>query len=213
MTTKKFKTVAGYLRSEGERFAAIDEWRERQIAKPSRPQSIRWIVHEYLEEQRRRRGAPAPRRRGGGRDDHRQSQDRRNSPPRSPPTVNALRYTDEANRDAMRAHVERLRRELGQAMGLPEDELDRIDREGEEAVNKQIADEVRATGLRSRGGHASAAAGGEAREAMMARPTVAQMRQHIADLVASATRSTTPTSSERPAPTPSASGTAPPTRS
>ena len=29
-------------------FNELDEWRELQIGKPSRPASIRWIVHQFL---------------------------------------------------------------------------------------------------------------------------------------------------------------------
>ena len=47
-------------------FNELDEWRELQIGKPSRPASIRWIVHQFLlkHEQRAERAEQAKPRAG-----------------------------------------------------------------------------------------------------------------------------------------------------
>ena len=47
---------------------------------------------------------------------------------------------DPANFEAKAAHVEELLRQLDKAMGLPEDEIARIERETEAAIDKQLAD-------------------------------------------------------------------------
>lgn len=47
------------LKAPVELFARLDRWREQQIARPSRPASIRWIVWNYLQEQEAK-----PKRRG-----------------------------------------------------------------------------------------------------------------------------------------------------
>jgi len=39
-------------------FERLDHWREQQIAKPSRPASIRWIVHQFLLKQEQRAERP-----------------------------------------------------------------------------------------------------------------------------------------------------------
>jgi hypothetical protein len=50
---------------------------------------------------------------------------------------------DEAMFAAMAAHVDELFRERCRAMGLPEAEIARIERESEEATAQQIADEIK----------------------------------------------------------------------
>jgi hypothetical protein len=46
------------LKAPVEFFERLDKWREQQIAKPSRPASIRWIVHQYLLKQEQRAERP-----------------------------------------------------------------------------------------------------------------------------------------------------------
>jgi hypothetical protein len=36
------------LKAPVELFERLDRWREQQVARPSRPASIRWIVHQFL---------------------------------------------------------------------------------------------------------------------------------------------------------------------
>src|SRR5262249_9890877 len=56
--------------------------------------------------------------------------------------VNAMQHTDSVNLDAMGAHVDELLRERCRIMGLPEDEIARIEQESETAVDEQIAAEI-----------------------------------------------------------------------
>ena len=53
-----------------------------------------------------------------------------------------MRHADAASRDAMEAHVDELFRERCRIMGLPEDEIVRIEQESERAVDEQIAAEI-----------------------------------------------------------------------
>jgi hypothetical protein len=55
---------------------------------------------------------------------------------------------DDATMRAMEAHIDELFREECRVLGLPEDEIARIERESKAAVDKQIADEI-ATTLRA----------------------------------------------------------------
>jgi hypothetical protein len=57
--------------------------------------------------------------------------------------VKAIQHADEATFAAMSAHVDELMRERCRAMGLPEDEIARIERESEAAVDRQVADEIK----------------------------------------------------------------------
>jgi hypothetical protein len=55
----------------------------------------------------------------------------------------AMLHADEATRAVMEAHVDELVSERCRAMGLPEDEIARIEQESEAAVDQEIADEIR----------------------------------------------------------------------
>jgi hypothetical protein len=55
--------------------------------------------------------------------------------------VKAIQHDDGAGFDAKAAHVDELLRRRMRAMGLPEDEIVRIELESEAAVDQQIADE------------------------------------------------------------------------
>jgi len=56
--------------------------------------------------------------------------------------LKAMRRADAASCDAMEAHVDELFRERCRIIGLPEDEIVRIEQESERAVDEQIAVEI-----------------------------------------------------------------------
>jgi len=58
MATQQAKDVPVMLlalKAPVELFEELDRWREQQIGKPSRPASIRWIVHQFLLQQKEER--------------------------------------------------------------------------------------------------------------------------------------------------------------
>ena len=57
----------------------------------------------------------------------------------------AMPHADAATFDAMTARVDELLRERCRAMGLPEDEIARIEQEAKQDVDRQIADEMKQT--------------------------------------------------------------------
>jgi hypothetical protein len=59
--------------------------------------------------------------------------------------LKAMPHADDTQREAMAAHVDELFRERCRIMGLPEDEIARIEQESEQAVDQQIADEIKQT--------------------------------------------------------------------
>jgi hypothetical protein len=52
------------LKAPVELFERLDRWREQQVARPSRPASIRWIVHQFLLKQEQQRARRDKRKRG-----------------------------------------------------------------------------------------------------------------------------------------------------
>jgi hypothetical protein len=65
----------------------------------------------------------------------------------------AMQHADDAQYDAMAAHVDELLRQRFRIMGLSEEEIARIEQESEAAVNEQIADEIKQflAGAKARG--------------------------------------------------------------
>jgi hypothetical protein len=55
--------------------------------------------------------------------------------------LKAMQHADDAGWRAMEAHVDGLLRERCRILGLPEEEIARIERNSEQAVERQIADE------------------------------------------------------------------------
>jgi len=58
--------------------------------------------------------------------------------------LKAMQHADDAGWKAMEAHVDELFRERCRILGLPEDEITRIEQDSEVAVDEQLASEVEA---------------------------------------------------------------------
>lgn len=57
-----------------------------------------------------------------------------------------MQHADDATFEAMEPHVDELFRKRCRAMGLPEEEIARIERESETATPQQIVDEMKRSG-------------------------------------------------------------------